>query len=401
MADSCMLHCQRHVPPILQIPCEVTSEIFKHCLPDDEFPRPSVKSGPVQLSHVCSTWLMLAIRTPHLWSKILLCTSTQYSEDTKESFTADMESHVEALEVWMRRAKSLLLSVHIRYPTLPPDLSSAKIDKVPFMIAIVKYATRWKDVRLDLPGESLAFARLLTQHSTSKLETFHIKDTSGPAFGFGRYCPVGLKSDTAETLSTLSAHASIKYRSHDPAPFVRLRTVSLKHTFPEICLHLLKYCPVLEDLNLSFHELHSRTNPPEYQTILVPQLRNFHLSHTPNGENGERSTVARQAGEIGIILDRLQLPRLQSFSLWMTVKGSARYHDPNLPWDYLSRLISRSNCSLNRLELQSPHLDTPSMLECLRLSPELNHLGIPADDELERNAARLLPSLDSLHIFKC
>ncbi|TDL15260.1 hypothetical protein BD410DRAFT_699396, partial [Rickenella mellea] len=53
--------------PILRMPCEITSEIFEHCLPEDEFPQPSVTSAPVLLSRVCSTWRKQAIGTPYLW----------------------------------------------------------------------------------------------------------------------------------------------------------------------------------------------------------------------------------------------------------------------------------------------------------------------------------------------
>ncbi|TDL15263.1 hypothetical protein BD410DRAFT_683257, partial [Rickenella mellea] len=56
--------------PILQIPHEITSEIFQNCLPEDKFPQPSVECAPVQVSRVCRTWRRLAIGTPRLWSQI-------------------------------------------------------------------------------------------------------------------------------------------------------------------------------------------------------------------------------------------------------------------------------------------------------------------------------------------
>ncbi|TDL13968.1 hypothetical protein BD410DRAFT_683360, partial [Rickenella mellea] len=55
------------VSPICCIPSEVALEIFKFCLPDDIFPRPSVRSAPLLLSRVCHTWRILAITTPRLW----------------------------------------------------------------------------------------------------------------------------------------------------------------------------------------------------------------------------------------------------------------------------------------------------------------------------------------------
>ncbi|TDL15271.1 hypothetical protein BD410DRAFT_732985, partial [Rickenella mellea] len=55
------------VAPVLQLPCEITSEIFQHCLPEDGLPQPSIRSAPILLSFVCSTWRELSIRCPRLW----------------------------------------------------------------------------------------------------------------------------------------------------------------------------------------------------------------------------------------------------------------------------------------------------------------------------------------------
>ncbi|TDL15250.1 hypothetical protein BD410DRAFT_902664 [Rickenella mellea] len=253
-----------------------------------------------------------------------------------------------------------------------------------------------------MPLTYLVVALRLCEAVAPNLENLVADDTSIPTVGPVKFDHSELLNITvARTLSTVSIPVPITAKFCNPrdTTFLRLLTLTLKHSSPEECLAFLKCCPVLEDLNLHFHDIPDGAIPFNHPTIMLMQLRNFHLSHTGNSENGDSSISAGQSGEIGQLLDSLQLPRLNFFYLWTTILGSARYADPNLPWDYLSRLITRSNCSLNRLELRSPHIDMPSMLECLRLSPDLKCLGIQADEEVERNVAQILPTLDSLRIF--
>ncbi|TDL13965.1 hypothetical protein BD410DRAFT_846462 [Rickenella mellea] len=270
---------------------------------------------------------------------------------------------------------------------------------LPLFLVVVENAARWKSVGLSLPRDYLVHAWYLTQEKVRNVESFDIDDTSIPLLGRPTG-PLFMQDSVAESLSTLSVRAELCYPSSMAVPLMRLQTLSLKHTSPVRCLDLLKYCPVLENLNLHFYDAPVSIIPFEHPTILVPELRTFHLSHTRSDHNADISFVMDHGGGISSLLDYLQLPHLQEFYLWTTIMGSARFDDSKMPWDYLSRLITRSNCSLSRLEIYSPHIDTPSTLECLRLSPDLKYLGVPADKELERKVSELLPGLETLHIFK-
>ncbi|KAJ7433068.1 hypothetical protein B0H11DRAFT_1662082, partial [Mycena galericulata] len=60
----------RVVYPVLTLPPEITSEIFRQCLPPLEGPHTSllnVKQAPLLLLQVCATWRSLAMSTPCLW----------------------------------------------------------------------------------------------------------------------------------------------------------------------------------------------------------------------------------------------------------------------------------------------------------------------------------------------
>ncbi|TDL15266.1 hypothetical protein BD410DRAFT_809074 [Rickenella mellea] len=385
-ANSIIVHPQHHGAPILRIPCEITSGIFEFCLPKDEFPRPSIQSAPMQLSHVCSSWQKLAIQTPRLWSKVSLCMSTEDGGQTKVSIKAAMASHVKALKVWMRRATPLPMSVHLRYPSLP----WLEPDKLPPVFRVImENPTTWRDVRLSLPRDYLNSASIVVQKNVRNLERFDVEDTSIIPMFSRANCPVFLIAETAAILLTLSVHGSLQLKSPNATQFVRLRTLSLKHSSINNSIHLLENCPVLEGLNLHFYNLPMINTTPEDTTILLPRLRNFHLAHTGNDEN----KILFRGGEVGVLLAHLKLPNLSLFHLHMTIMGWQ--NDPR--WDYLSMLIFRSNCSLIDLELRTPHIEKSTIVECLKDSPDLQYVGIPSDVKLEEEEARrLLPNLRTL-----
>ncbi|TDL18382.1 hypothetical protein BD410DRAFT_793263 [Rickenella mellea] len=396
----------QHTSPIYLIPSDIAFHIFDYCLPQEEFPRPSIRSAPLQLSLVCQSWRKWVIATPWLWRKILLCTREFESPEGGRMSIPESSLDAMALEVWMKRASALTMSVQIRYTiaaSVPHTTHILETDSPRVFRVIVENPTRWKDLRLCLPSADLYWGCTVIQRNVPNLELFEVNDASIPAFN---ETPVRLDPRVAGTLCTLLIHASVTYKHPDASctPFVRLRTLSVKHTYPWECLHLLKYCPVLEDLSLHFHDLTEKAIPFVYPTITLPSLQNFYLAHTGTLENG--GSVYPQTPydvEIGQLLDHLNLPNLRGFYLWMAVQGFARYssdyYSDELEWDYLSRLITRSNCSLSKLELRSPYLDTTSIMNSLRLSPHLSYLGIPADEDLERDIPQMFPNLDSLRIF--
>ncbi|TDL18380.1 hypothetical protein BD410DRAFT_830912 [Rickenella mellea] len=390
------------VSPIYRIPSEVFLEIFTYCVSHPEFPRPSVRSAPLQLCHVCRIWRKLAITTPRLWCKILLgpreFEGSHEEIDSPSRIALLFELYERILKVWMERAEGFLMSVHIRYtpsdliPPVAEDLSPHAFR------AVMKFPARWISVRLSMPGNHLAWTCMVTQRYFPNLKILEVDDTSIPAVGPASYKrPIFLEASVARRLSTLSVRGSIHTRRVETISFSRLRILSLTHACVTECLHLLKHCPALEDLTLQIYGLFALFIPFEEHIILLPRLENLHLSHTRHSETGD-SSVSR-CGEFGQLLEWFKLPMLRSFYLSTSIIGSGtdvKYDT----WDYFSRLIVRSNCSLNRLELLSPHIKTSTILECLHLSPDLRYLGIPANEDLEHKIARVLPGLESLCIFK-
>ncbi|KAF7319795.1 F-box domain-containing protein [Mycena kentingensis (nom. inval.)] len=92
--------------PILEIPNEITTEIFVHYAELVSKQYQSLWSAPLVLTHVCRTWRELAIALPRLWAEIWL--------GDKSTPRIDF-----LLRLWFKRAGSTPLRVHTPYAGEP------------------------------------------------------------------------------------------------------------------------------------------------------------------------------------------------------------------------------------------------------------------------------------------
>ncbi|KAF8202799.1 hypothetical protein K438DRAFT_1581261, partial [Mycena galopus ATCC 62051] len=53
--------------PALELPYELTSQIFIACCPLRGRVRPHPKRAPLNLASVCNQWRAVALSTPQLW----------------------------------------------------------------------------------------------------------------------------------------------------------------------------------------------------------------------------------------------------------------------------------------------------------------------------------------------
>ncbi|KAJ7876576.1 hypothetical protein B0H13DRAFT_999254 [Mycena leptocephala] len=84
--------------PVAQMPLEISSEIFRQCLPPFPIrPTPRSHAVPILFLNVCNAWTDLALSTPSLWAAIHL----------------DFPGF-EILEAWLPRARNCPLSISFR-----------------------------------------------------------------------------------------------------------------------------------------------------------------------------------------------------------------------------------------------------------------------------------------------
>lgn len=79
--------------PVLSLPLEITTLIFRQHILAGSQPAPTPTVGPLLVAQVCSQWREISLVTPELWS------SGQFGDD----------SSVEIFNLWLSRAGNLPL----------------------------------------------------------------------------------------------------------------------------------------------------------------------------------------------------------------------------------------------------------------------------------------------------
>ncbi|KAJ7074009.1 hypothetical protein C8F01DRAFT_6214 [Mycena amicta] len=115
--------------PVMTLPNEIVSEIFIHYLP----PYPACPplfgdSSPTKLAQICRRWRNIAHSTPYLWRAIELF------EDLDE------EPELEVARDWLRRSRSLPLSLLLNGRSLSP---------------LLEHRARWEHVWLTAQGHGI------------------------------------------------------------------------------------------------------------------------------------------------------------------------------------------------------------------------------------------------------
>ncbi|KAJ6543947.1 hypothetical protein B0H19DRAFT_1169092 [Mycena capillaripes] len=135
--------------PVLQLPYDLTADIFLHCLPpirysasdhrtEHHITEPSAASAPLLLLKVCRTWRDIVLATPQLWASIQIYWR--------------MADAPQQLQNWLTRASSCPLSLVLSHPEPPQDHSSKdmhtfeEFDEA--FQRVLECSSRWYDVEL-------------------------------------------------------------------------------------------------------------------------------------------------------------------------------------------------------------------------------------------------------------
>ncbi|TDL22499.1 hypothetical protein BD410DRAFT_788311 [Rickenella mellea] len=389
--------------PIHSAPPEILSDIFLRCLPVDELPRSSPNTAPILLTHVCSLWRNVAVSTPDLWCRIEVGVGAKDVFEHTKGWHGYVKPHprpsldAKVLEQWTRRSGSMPLTVHIGYPA-EPELSYDG----PFEI-IRNVAHRWRDMLFGLPTPYLQRVVALIPTDTPLLESFAMNDRSIPRWVSYRDEPppkrplsFNFVSSPLPLLQSLSIRAAVWFNFN--TQLNALQTLSLDHCRPSNSLEILRNCPNIEELTLVYYDLMRSDELPRPESIiLLSRLQKFRLVHERYNHEylGDEEFL-----EIGKLLRHLCLPSLKSFFYRIAILPG----DEEVPakWNYLSRLILRSNCSIEDLEFETIRIDAASMVKCLRLSPGLKHLGVTGAALGEKLVNALTTPLDhTITTFMC
>ncbi|KAJ7620104.1 hypothetical protein FB45DRAFT_799377, partial [Roridomyces roridus] len=137
----------RYKYPILTLPTEITSEIFTHFVPPyTELAAPTNPDSPVLLLSICHQWRDIARRTPALWSSMQVVLDDDQLDIVHEQ-------QLRLLEIWLKRSRNCPLSIRLADTRLLPVSASFATTK--FVEAILRHASRWQHVEIEVPYENL------------------------------------------------------------------------------------------------------------------------------------------------------------------------------------------------------------------------------------------------------
>ncbi|KZP14291.1 hypothetical protein FIBSPDRAFT_935818 [Athelia psychrophila] len=121
---------QTLVAPIRQMPAEIITDIFLHCIEDS-------LAHPILLASICSRWRAIALASTRLWASIKIVVTGKNS-DSQSALAAS----------WLSRAGKQPLSINLRRTIVPNSMMQ------PIIELFVTRCEQWHTVHLSLRGKS-------------------------------------------------------------------------------------------------------------------------------------------------------------------------------------------------------------------------------------------------------
>ncbi|KAK7000465.1 F-box domain-containing protein [Favolaschia claudopus] len=314
--------------PMARLPLELQSYIFLFMDSQSLPQKPNPNAAPILFLRVCRLWRDIALATPMLWTKIQI--------DTPPCGP----NHLGLCEMWLKRARSLPLSVTLRGPLrLDQNLQDM----------LAQYSPQLKDLTL----------------------TKRLSAGNGPQYP---YVVWELPEESLPSLKTLSIEPAGGYKN---AFWGNI----------EEWLEILRAAPRLSHCKMvdTFHDEEEVDVPPS-QLLMLASLECMQL-----GEPGTLNLRGTAGSSSLAILRYLTLPALKVLTL----------SEPDIAHEAFLSFLSRSSPPLESLEMTLPHeepwLETV-VSRFLPLIPQLVTLDLAAvsQDNLLQVSDLFLPYIDLL-----
>jgi hypothetical protein len=363
-----------HSSPVLRIPSDITSEIFKAYLHEEgetggreawrgedssrlgtpNMPQPSL---PLLLGSVCKAWREVAWSMPWIWSSISL------KLDHPSPHSAIL------LDEWFSRSGQCALNISLR--SIFPNLK--REDAVQEIIGVVaRLSERWRHINFDFPWVYYNGLRSV-QGRVPLLESVSVRllgmfDYLGPL----------------QIFSVAPQLRAVRCEDFPPQgvqfPFSQLTSFSGHWQYKVVdCLEVLQEASQLTRARFEQTTIDWTGSPATVMTphqVLAPHLQSLRFTCV-------------DSDLITTLLDNLTLPDLCELSLSVTGGWV-------LDFGHLSfvSFIRRSACPLESLSLSGLHLTDDVFLHCMQVIPSLNELIIDfPGDVTNRTICNLVPHL--------
>ncbi|KIK35002.1 hypothetical protein CY34DRAFT_812478 [Suillus luteus UH-Slu-Lm8-n1] len=341
-----------------RLPPEILSQIFHHCLPEDNL-SPASNQAPLLLTRICRPWRDVAVNTPSLWCKLYVEINLNGAgEEDDMSFYGDWEEEdVEAddrvwqqaaflHDSWLKRSRGCPLSLVLRrYP------SSKLLRNLlqPYMHQILSLSATFSRgaERPQLLLEGLSTLRELVIQEVGSSDILDITRSISQLPSTMRVLDVMRTPFDVDHISSLNP--VLAHLTHVK--------ISIRHT--DALLQLLRLCPNLSSLTLQLFNMNKTLKPVTHANI-----QSFRVDYCGRLMMAVNLSLAD-------LFDALSLPNLRIFEGYCPRDG---------PWPHeqLKHLFARSKCPLESLSFKGGvKAEAVPQAEYLALIPSLDIVVTP------------------------
>ncbi|KIM36168.1 hypothetical protein M413DRAFT_31921 [Hebeloma cylindrosporum] len=339
---------------VTQLPVEIICEIFEKFVEDDlphptfdDTPRPLIsrtcRSDPTKLGQKCSRWRTVAINLQKLWSNIFIYNPKH--------------SQIHLTEVWLARSRNTPLNLVIDYNYGTGYHLESAVQILRFFIA---HLGRWKQFRLNMSIKLLGLLSALVDspHKPLNLESvdLHFDDLYNH-----NHPEVHIDSIDAiwKYFHGCRNLRQVVWHGHEINSFPKHAPFQLTHVHARFCVSIddiltfLPQLPFIQELQIEALRFPSNNPPPMSPPLLLQHLR---LLSIHSHEIPATSFIAR-----------LTCPSLETLVI---IHGNL-FDQSTQDLQELSRLLQRSGCRLQKLDLRDSGTYIPDgeWHRCLSDSP--------------------------------
>ncbi|KAJ7725344.1 hypothetical protein B0H16DRAFT_1782080 [Mycena metata] len=341
--------------PVLQLPPEITAEIFMRCSPDRERDAQIMYKAemlfPLRLASVCRDWRAVALSTPRIWGSMNICLNSSTHLDFQRRLALCGDAPL-----------SLELCYNFRCRLDIPHI-------FPLAIAI-DHCRNWETVKIDLMGRDVPLLNQV-KGSLPLLHELHVS-VYGVSAGVGDAFGDAPRLRNL-TLTILDTGAYTISATH--FPWEQLTTFNGDGLSVEGCFNVLRLASQLS--SCTFSGWFGIDDGLPSVSLHLPNLRSLRLM------NHER---------FGWFLGSLTLPHLEDLHISILPRQVSPFCD----------FICRSACSLRTLGLRtSSSLSPEILLQLWEAVPTVTHIDVSPSifcDQMTRllwEKSNLLPRLES------
>ncbi|KAK7050465.1 F-box domain-containing protein [Favolaschia claudopus] len=289
--------------PVLTLPNEIVAEILVHCLPPYPYQPPLVgPSSPIPLTHICSRWRDIALKTPLLWRAVYLAVPACVPSDLQN--------------IWLSRSGHCPISVGV-----DDQLTRYKVGGDELIAAVLPYCARWEYVSL-----SIDMVNGLTLEGSMPL----LRKLTVVA-GIWEGC---LDFSDAPLLRSVDLDVCAARRI--VLPWTQLTSMRLHDILFQGCFHFLRMATNLVHCELSLSNMLDDEDDVREQPVTLPSLESLTLRHEDK--------------KINDCLGYLILPKLSR----LIVDTDVLLPDPIVS---LTSFISNAGCQLEHLCIEGTLAD--------------------------------------------